>query len=683
MAGDTPFRKRRFRLGGRGGAGRHRPGDGREPRGGIRHGTPSLPADTADSGAVGRSRPTSEAAGSGPDGGGQPSRAVVRTGRTQGRRRRQGGARHVADRIIDIAPRIPVRDLATLRRQFPGLGPEEIADKLDRRRRNAHRPPSARASGAAAMLPVPPAMPAELAAEITGVAADRAASSSPNSTRSTACGRPATQGSAATAYLTSWTERARYRRAQADHDQRGARRPDEARTAPADHEAHGARPAEPDPVHGRRRRRRADEPARHQEARRAGPEATCGAAGPWDALPELPPLEQPARPAPSRSRPEGPATAGSRCRRPSVSRPSRREGRRQGLRLPRRQIDVRRRVRRVRDLHPQRGRDVAAQQHERARVSALCVRQARASSASSTSASPSAATGIRASPATSEPATTRIRAEPYELTADRRQRRAADQPAEHRQRAERQQDQRARDADQEGDDPPRAGRGETFVVGAAEELHAAKLGTARPAAGRAGKVCGCEWNIRSSDAPRRRGAAGPAPRRARHPASSSARTTSSVSAAAGTSRTDCTWRPGRARACSVTAEFTVQARPPGRPRPRARRRARHRARRDARLAELAAAGHRGDRTAGDRLRPARAGGTVLYLEAEVTAVARPEDLLQRDRPDRRPRRARRGPRRRPLHRGRRSTTSSTTAARRRSRPRWPTRTRSGAPAPSR
>lgn len=52
-----------------------------------------------------------------------------------------------------------------------------------------------------------------------------------------------------------------------------------------------------------------------------------------------------------------------------------------------------------------------------ARVSALWVRQARASSASSTSGTPSAVTGIFASPATSAPPTTRIRAEPYELTA--------------------------------------------------------------------------------------------------------------------------------------------------------------------------------------------------------------------------------------------------------------------------
>lgn len=76
----------------------------------------------------------------------------------------------VADRIIQLAPRIPVRDLAALRRQFPGLGPEELADKLISGAAGGSATVGA-GVGAAAMLPVPPAMPAELAAEITGVAA--------------------------------------------------------------------------------------------------------------------------------------------------------------------------------------------------------------------------------------------------------------------------------------------------------------------------------------------------------------------------------------------------------------------------------------------------------------------------------------------------------------------------------
>ncbi|MFB6635530.1 hypothetical protein ACFCWY_37135 [Streptomyces sp. NPDC056362] len=99
---------------------------------------------------------------------------AVRRGVTQGVRRggdsAKAGLGHLADRLIDLAPRIPVRDLATLRRQFPGLGPEELADKLVAGAANASSTVGA-SVGAAAMLPVPPALPAELAAEITGVAA--------------------------------------------------------------------------------------------------------------------------------------------------------------------------------------------------------------------------------------------------------------------------------------------------------------------------------------------------------------------------------------------------------------------------------------------------------------------------------------------------------------------------------
>ncbi|MFF4252772.1 hypothetical protein ACFY1L_16325 [Streptomyces sp. NPDC001663] len=88
----------------------------------------------------------------------------------KGGSRARAGLAYLADRIIEIAPRIPVRDLAALRRQFPGLGPEQLADKLVAGAAAATSTVGA-GIGAAAMLPVPPAMPTELAAEITGVAA--------------------------------------------------------------------------------------------------------------------------------------------------------------------------------------------------------------------------------------------------------------------------------------------------------------------------------------------------------------------------------------------------------------------------------------------------------------------------------------------------------------------------------
>ncbi|MFJ6081558.1 hypothetical protein ACIQI8_09145 [Streptomyces sp. NPDC092369] len=100
--------------------------------------------------------------------------AVIRDKAREGVRksgsRARAGLAYLADRIIESAPRIPVRDLATLRRQFPGLGPEELADKLVVGAASATATVGA-GIGAAAMLPVPPAMPTELAAEITGVAA--------------------------------------------------------------------------------------------------------------------------------------------------------------------------------------------------------------------------------------------------------------------------------------------------------------------------------------------------------------------------------------------------------------------------------------------------------------------------------------------------------------------------------
>ncbi|WP_330460297.1 hypothetical protein OIB37_27560 [Streptomyces sp. NBC_00820] len=98
------------------------------------------------------------------------ARQLAREGARRAGSRARAGLGHLADRIIEIAPRVPVRDLATLRRQFPGLGPEQLADKLVAGAAAGTSTVGA-GIGAAAMLPVPPAMPTELAAEITGVAA--------------------------------------------------------------------------------------------------------------------------------------------------------------------------------------------------------------------------------------------------------------------------------------------------------------------------------------------------------------------------------------------------------------------------------------------------------------------------------------------------------------------------------
>ncbi|MGW5214502.1 hypothetical protein ACWEQO_25800 [Streptomyces sp. NPDC004051] len=97
-------------------------------------------------------------------------RDKAREGARKGGDRARAGLAYLTDRIIEMAPRVPVRDLQTLRRQFPGLGPEELADKLVAGAARATATVGA-GVGAAAMMPVPPAMPTELAAEVTGVAA--------------------------------------------------------------------------------------------------------------------------------------------------------------------------------------------------------------------------------------------------------------------------------------------------------------------------------------------------------------------------------------------------------------------------------------------------------------------------------------------------------------------------------
>ncbi|MFI6107140.1 hypothetical protein [Streptomyces sp. NPDC051310] len=214
MAGDNPSRKRRFRLS------LHRKPEayqgGTDPAPGT-HDAPAehsalLPSPGARDDERGPSaslEATRGAAGRHPARPDRPGRldAVrtgVRNGVTKGREGARAGLAHLADRLIENAPRVPVRDLATLRQQFPGLGPEEIADKLIAGAANATSTVGA-GVGAAAMLPVPPAMPAELAAEITGVAAielkliaelhEVYGQRPPGTTRQRAA-----------AYLTSWTE---------------------------------------------------------------------------------------------------------------------------------------------------------------------------------------------------------------------------------------------------------------------------------------------------------------------------------------------------------------------------------------------------------------------------------------------------------------------------------------------
>ncbi|MER7755921.1 hypothetical protein [Kitasatospora sp. NPDC097643] len=81
------------------------------------------------------------------------------------------GGRTLTEQLLRAAPRIPVRDLAALRAQHPDAAdPDQLADLLVT---GAVRASAALGAGvgAAAMLPVPPAMPVEIAAETLAVAA--------------------------------------------------------------------------------------------------------------------------------------------------------------------------------------------------------------------------------------------------------------------------------------------------------------------------------------------------------------------------------------------------------------------------------------------------------------------------------------------------------------------------------
>ncbi|MEU8772343.1 hypothetical protein [Streptomyces sp. NPDC048606] len=171
MTGSTPFRKRRFRKA-EGSDGQPEAaatgletGPGRTAPGAFGSGTTVEPSDTA------RAVPPALTAEEGSRGRpGARRLQAVRNGVRRGGDTAKAAALYIADRVIENAPRVPVRDLATLRAQFPGLDADQLADKLIYGAANATSTVGA-GIGAAAMLPVPPAMPAELAAEITAVAA--------------------------------------------------------------------------------------------------------------------------------------------------------------------------------------------------------------------------------------------------------------------------------------------------------------------------------------------------------------------------------------------------------------------------------------------------------------------------------------------------------------------------------
>jgi hypothetical protein len=74
------------------------------------------------------------------------------------------GGRWLAGQVLALAPRLPVRDQATLRGQFPGKSPDELADALIDGASRASAAVGATV-GVWSILPVAPAFPAEIVTE--------------------------------------------------------------------------------------------------------------------------------------------------------------------------------------------------------------------------------------------------------------------------------------------------------------------------------------------------------------------------------------------------------------------------------------------------------------------------------------------------------------------------------------
>jgi hypothetical protein len=91
------------------------------------------------------------------------ARVTVRGARLAGRGVRSGG-RWLSAEVLAMAPRLPIRDQARLRAQFPGRSPEEIAEALIESASRASAAVGATV-GVWAILPIAPAFPAEVATE--------------------------------------------------------------------------------------------------------------------------------------------------------------------------------------------------------------------------------------------------------------------------------------------------------------------------------------------------------------------------------------------------------------------------------------------------------------------------------------------------------------------------------------
>jgi hypothetical protein len=133
------------------------------------------------SGAARRARPARAKAGHGATEGGSAAVRRVQAAGGAARRRAQAsgtatarGVRAATDwltaQALEMAPRVPIRDIATLRAQHPGLDTEQLADQLIAGAARASAGVGA-AVGAAAAVPFVPTMPMELGVETLALVA--------------------------------------------------------------------------------------------------------------------------------------------------------------------------------------------------------------------------------------------------------------------------------------------------------------------------------------------------------------------------------------------------------------------------------------------------------------------------------------------------------------------------------
>jgi hypothetical protein len=101
----------------------------------------------------------------------EPSELPDQDDRERGLSRRLGlSADALLDQVLARARKLPVRDRETLRKQYPDLSPDQVADRLIRSAAHASSGAGA-AVGVWAVLPIVPAFPVELAAETAAAVA--------------------------------------------------------------------------------------------------------------------------------------------------------------------------------------------------------------------------------------------------------------------------------------------------------------------------------------------------------------------------------------------------------------------------------------------------------------------------------------------------------------------------------